>query len=163
MEVKINAQDAFDARYPAYNAGTTYSIGSWVQRNDSVFISTVGTTGNDPGLADDWTYLYTTSGGVPSSFNVDAGDIGIYAGRATGTGTSGSINLYVAEGNNGQNTKDTTKKAMELRSDEALTTGTFLWLLNEATGTMQRMVIDTKPAVSGANGIIGFSKGYKPE
>jgi len=25
------------------------------------------------------------------------------------------------------------------------------------------MVIDTKPAVSGANGIIGFSKGYKPE
>ena len=163
VEVKINAQDAFDARYPAYNAGTTYSIGSWVQRNDSVFISTVGTTGNDPGLADDWTYLYTTSGGVPSSFNVDAGDIGIYAGRATGTGTSGSINLYVAEGNNGQNTKDTTKKAMELRSDEALTTGTFLWLLNEATGTMQRMVIDTKPAVSGANGIIGFSKGYKPE
>ena len=164
VEIKLHGQDAYDARYPIYNAGTTYASGAWVQRNDSVFISKVITTGNDPGLGVNWSYLYNTdAGGGPSDYNVDAGDFSIYAGRATGTGTSGSVNLYVAEGNNGQNTKDTPKKAMELRSDEALTTGTFLWLLNEATGTMQRMVIDTKPAVSGANGIIGFSKGYKPE
>ena len=165
IELKFFGQDAFDARHPQWLVGTTYATNNVVFNAGSSWFALRASTGVEPTLANtlDWELWQADTQGAAADFNVSGGDIGIYAGRATGTAQSGSVNLYVAEGNNGQNTKDTPKKAMELRSDEALTTGTFLWLLNEATGTMQRMVIDTKPAVSGSNGIIGFSKGYKPE
>jgi hypothetical protein len=163
-EVKLHGHDALDAREECWDAGTSYVANDWVQDANIVYKSLTSNLNSTPASNPaDWQVVYTTTGGCQSDYNVSAGDIGIYSGMATGSGTSGSINLYVAEGNNGQNTKDTPKKAMELRSDEAATTGTFLWLLNEATGTMQRVVIDTKPAVSGSNGIVGFSKGYKPE
>jgi len=164
VELKIYGQDAFDARHPAWDAGKTYKLNDVVFRNDSIWFSNGANTASPPDAVNaDWTFWIADTAGAAADFNVGGGDLGFYAGRATGTGESGSLKYYVAEGNNGPNTKDTPKLAGEYRSDESQTTGTFLWLLNEATGTMQRVVIDTKPAVSGSNGIVGFSKGYKPE
>ena len=89
---------------------------------------------------------------TPSDFNVDGGDYGIYPGTATGSGESGSINLYVAEGNNGQNTKDSYILAGEFRSEEAVTDGTHFYILNVATGTLQRVKIGAEGSGPGGAG-----------
>ena len=88
----------------------------------------------------------------PSDLNVGGGDLGLYAGRATGTGESGSINFYVAEGGNGANVKDADVKAGEFRSEQAVTDGTHFYLLNVATGTMQRVRIGAAGTGPGGTG-----------
>jgi hypothetical protein len=89
---------------------------------------------------------------TPSSFNVGGGDFGIYAGLATGTGESGSINFYVGEGDNGQNTKDTPVKAGEFRSEDAATTDTHFWLLDASNGAMYKVKIGANNTGPGGSG-----------
>jgi hypothetical protein len=157
IEVKIHGKDAFDARYPAYSSGTTYQTGDLVRyTDDGIYYSLQNSnSGNTPSSSSlFWRLVYTdpNSDGAQGDYNVSGGDIALYAGRATGTGESGSINFYVAEGNNGQNTKDTPLKAGEFRSEEAVTDGTHFYLLNVATGTMQRVKIGAAGTGPGGSG-----------
>ena len=87
-----------------------------------------------------------------SDFNVPGGDFGVYAGRATGSGESGSINFYVADGDNGQNTKDTDVKAGEFRSEDSATTDTHFWLLDVSSGTMYKVKIGATNSGPGGSG-----------
>ena len=89
---------------------------------------------------------------TPSDFNVNGGDLGLYAGPATGSGESGSINFYVADGDNGQNTKDTDVKAGEFRSEDSATTDTHFWLLDVSRGTMYKVKIGATNSGPGGSG-----------
>jgi hypothetical protein len=153
-EIKIHGYDATDAREICWSVDSTYNLNDFVQSSNIVYKSLVGSNvGNTPASSpSQWMVMYTTENGCPDSYNIDAGDIALYAGRATGTGESGSINFYVADGNNGQNTKDTPVKAGEFRSEEAASTDTHFWLLDVGNGTMYKVKIGANNSGPGGSG-----------
>lgn len=165
-ELEIHGQDAFDARYPAWDSGTTYRAAGTSNKADIVFYSdtlwysqTNSNLNNTPSLtSSDWEFFMADSQGAAADFNVDGGDLGLYTGMATGTGTSGSITMYVGQGSNGDNTKDSARAAMEIRSEEGATTDTYVYIRDNATGTLRKVLVKDKPAQSGTRKIIGFSR-----
>lgn len=97
---------------------------------------------------------------VPSSFNVAAGHLGLYAGRGTGTGEGGELRFYTApQAGVGQNVKNNPVLSGKFDSDASISDGTDLWLLDRSDDTMKRVKVK-EPTGSGSNKIIGFSRLY---
>lgn len=166
-EAEIHGLDAFDARYPQWQSGTTYNKESSGDGADIVYQSgnlyyslTTSNVGNDPTSSPThWALWMADSQGAAADFNVDGGHIGHYAGRATGTGTSGEIRFYGAKGSNGDNVKDTPYISMYIDSaeDSQRADGTDLFVVDRSTNTLRRVLIK-EPANSGSRNVIGFKR-----
>jgi len=153
--VYLHGHDAFDAREVCWQVGTTYALNDFVQDGNKVYKSLVaGNVGNTPASSPaQWVYGYDTSGGCQSSYNVDGGDLGLVAGMPTGTGNGGSVVMYVSDGTNqGQNVKQNVKAALEIRSDNTLADGTYLWLYDETANTLKRVKIGAEGTGPGGVG-----------
>lgn len=159
LETEIHGGDAFDARYPQYTGGTTYKANDIVYDGGFLYASKVNSnTGNTPLTSlTQWTQLMAEPKGAQATNSENGRNLGIYAGRATNTGISGKVSIYVAEGTNGSNVKDTPKAALEVRSEEGITAGkTHLWVYDTTTSTMKQVSI--KKPTSGTKGVVGFNR-----
>lgn len=131
----VHGQDAFDARYPAWDSGTTYadpgtdSTAADIVQNTTggVYKSIAASTDVEPGVDSGWEtywhYLYDvpTAGagsGVASDFDVDGGHVRLASGRSTGSGTGGTAGLQITDGtDNGENVKQTLVDGFAVDSD----------------------------------------------
>lgn len=159
-EIEIHGGDAYDARFPAYAAGTTYALYDKVYSAGSVYYSlSGGNIGNTPASSPaSWSLIMTEPKGAAATFNEAGRNLGLYAGLATGSGESGSVKVYVGTGNNGQNTKDTALSALEVKSEQGIVNGkTYVWIYNPETSTMTQVLVK-KATNSGTNNIIGFPR-----
>ena len=157
--VRIHGVDAFDARYPQYSAGTTYSITHAVYDAGAVYTSLVNSnTGNTPASSpSQWKKIMDEPKGAAATFNQNAGDLELVAGRATGTGESGKVNIKVGMGNQGSNTKDLERIALQVKSQESISAGqTYVWIWDTQASTLKQVLVK-KPA-SGTKGVVGFSR-----
>ncbi len=113
--ITLHGQDAFDARFPAWDIATTYTLNSpflakdaaIVQHNGKAYKSLQTSTGVEPGVTSGWETSWVefqdvpTSGagsGAPSDFDVNGGHIRLAAGRSTGSGTGGTAGFQIANG-----------------------------------------------------------------
>ena len=159
-EVSIHGGDAYDARFPAYAAGTTYALYDKVYSAGSVYYSlSGGNIGNTPASSPaSWSLIMAEPKGAAATFNEAGRNLGLYAGLATGSGESGRVKVYVGTGNNGQNTKDTVLSALEVKSEQGIANGkTYVWIYNPETSTMTQVLVK-KATNSGTNNIIGFPR-----
>ena len=133
--ITLHGQDAFDARFPAWDVATTYTLNSpflaadaaIVQHNGKAYKSLQTSTGVEPGVTAGWETSWVefqdvpTSGagsGVPSEFDVNGGHIRIAAGRSTGSGTGGTAGFQIADGvATGQNIKQVLVDALVVDAD----------------------------------------------
>lgn len=118
---------------------------------------------NTPNLKDVGSYIFGRSAmdarANPTVFNQIGGDKNLVAGLATGSGESGSLKFHVGFGNNGQNTHDSFKVGVEVRSQENIQIGeTYLWLYNPWTANIQQ-VKNSVPAPYTQTSFVR-SKGY---
>lgn len=133
--ITLHGQDAFDARFPAWDVATTYTLNSpflaadadVVQHNGKAYKSLQTSTGVEPGVTAGWETSWVefqdvpTSGsgsGVPSEFDVNGGHIRVAAGRSTGSGTGGTAGFQIANGvATGQNIKQVLVDALVVDAD----------------------------------------------
>ena len=153
-EVELHGQDAFDSRYQNWNSGTSYSVGDWVQYSNGVYEALTAHTNQQPDTnADDWEFIYTTSGGVPADYNVTGGHMALYGGRGTGTGEGGEIRFYTAPENGaGENVKNGSILAGKFIGDSSITSGTRFYLLDITTGTLKQVKIGAEGTGPGGSG-----------
>ena len=158
--------DAFDARYPAWDATTDYSApinrqtSRYIQHNGKAYkqltgsgpSSTVVEPGVTAGWEDVWFFTHDvpqtgTGSGVPSDFNVDGGHARLIAGLSTGSGVGGTSGLSIGDGNDiGENRKQRITEAFYVDSDPGnantyaclrMTDGTEHRVNIEADGTLK--------------------------
>lgn len=142
--VYIHGHDAKDAREICWQVGDTYNLGDYVQYNNKVYKSLVGSnTGNQPDVStSEWVYGHDTSGGCQGDYNVDAGNLGLVGGLPTGTGLGGNLMMQVADGaNQGQNVKQNPFSVAEYRPVNGEVDGTLYWLLDVSNNTLYRVKI----------------------
>lgn len=158
----VHGIDAFDARHPAWSSAVSYSVNDIVHHNDSIWFSKNNLNLNStPSITNtaNWYFWLRDNQGATSEYNVPGAPLKLVAGLATGSGESSSVQLVVGRGNNGPNTKDSERVALEVRSEETITAGkSYAWLYDPATSTMKQILIKAKPASSGTQNIIGFNR-----
>ena len=133
--ITLHGQDAFDARFPAWDVATTYTLNSpflatdatIVQHNGKAYKSLQTSTGVEPGVASGWETSWVefqdvptagTGSGVPSEFDVNGGHIRLAAGRSTGSGIGGTAGFQIANGvTTGQNIKQVLVDALVVDAD----------------------------------------------
>jgi|GEM_PF-6115448 len=153
LENKIYGRCAYDARYPAWSADTTYSAGRFVWHSNASYYSKTITTNNIPSSSTtQWLKITDDTGGAIGSYNVSAGNLGLYGGLATGSGTSGAVRFYIGTGNNGQNTQDTAQRGGEFRGAESQTTHTYFYLLDASNNTLYQVKIGAAGTGPGGSG-----------
>lgn len=158
----IHGIDAFDARHPSWSSAFSYELNDIVFHNDSTWFSkTNSNVNNIPTITNttNWYFWQRDNQGAASEFNVPGAPLKLVAGKATGSAESSTVDFIVGTGNNGPNTKDSDRIAMQIKSQENITAGqSYAWLYDPATSTMKQILIKAKPVTAGTQNIIGFNR-----